>query len=360
MTGPDVRTRTSAERFRLGRRIVGVDAARGLALVGMFVAHLAPDPPEGTVGAVALSLADERPRLLFALTAGIGLGLLTGGAVPAGADQRAELRRQVAVRAVLLLLLGLALATFLRPLASVILDEYGIAFLLLLPLLFLPRGVLLGIGAGLLALAPGAAVALAATDAVGDARGGAWRLVVDWFVAGAYPVPVWVGVMLIGVAIARADLLRPATASAMALAGSAAAVTCVPAAAWVRDVGAPADAAVAESLAAIGNVGVGLVVTAALVGATQWGGERMRRASRITLAPFTAMGAMPLTVYTAHIVVVSQAIRVEDGALADDSWPLLVLTVAGSMLFALAWGRWVGRGPLEALFRLLSGRDRTA
>ena len=70
------------------------------------------------------------------------------------------------------------------------------------------------------------------------------------------------------------------------------------------------------------------------------------------------MGAMPLTVYTAHLVVIAASKRRENGVVTDDSWPLLVGLVAGSMLFAWLWQRYVGRGPLEMLFRWASGRSR--
>ena len=360
MRDAPVRHESVPARFAEGRRIDGVDAARGIALVGMFIAHLAPAAATGSLEATLLSVADERPRLLFALAAGIGLGLLTGGVRPTDPPGRAEQRRQLAVRAALLLLLGLLLTYVLQPLASVILDEYGIAFLLLLPLLFLPRPVLLGLGAGLLVIAPGLAVALSATDAVQEARRGRTFLLTDWLVAGSYPVIVWVPVMLVGLAVARYGLQRPATVAITGLVALATVVAYLPGNALL-DAGARTAAdAVGTSLVTLANVGAGLALTAALVAVTQWGTDATTRVARILLSPLSAMGAMPLTIYTAHIVVISQAIRIEDGVPEDDSWVLLAATVVGSMAFALAWRAWVGRGPLEALFRWISGRDRAA
>jgi uncharacterized membrane protein YeiB len=78
------------------------------------------------------------------------------------------------------------------------------------------------------------------------------------------------------------------------------------------------------------------------------------------LAPVTAMGAMPLTIYTAHLVILSASKRRVDGVLTDDSWPLLIGLIVGSMLFAWLWQRYVGRGPLEMLLRWASGRSRDA
>ena len=131
----------TAPSTRPGMRIEGVDAARGIALIGMFVAHVAP-AVASVDAAELIALADERPRLLFALTAGIGLGLLSGGVRPADDPrERGALRRQVAIRAVMLVALGLLVVATLRPLVFVILDVYGVAFLLMIPLMFLPARV---------------------------------------------------------------------------------------------------------------------------------------------------------------------------------------------------------------------------
>ncbi|HEY8589621.1 MAG TPA: hypothetical protein VIL55_08725, partial [Naasia sp.] len=61
-------------------RIGGVDVARGVALLGMFVAHLLPGEGE--------TLADGRSSVLFATLAGVSLGLMTGGANPAPRGER--------------------------------------------------------------------------------------------------------------------------------------------------------------------------------------------------------------------------------------------------------------------------------
>ena len=112
------------------------------------------------------------------------------------------------------------------------------------------------------------------------------------------------------------------------------------------------------SLEVLGNVGVCLLVVAATVALTDLARRPVRRASTVLLAPVTAMGAMPLSVYTAHLIVISTAKRVEDGVVTDDSWPLVIGLVAGSMAGAWLWQRYVGRGPLESLFRWASGRAR--
>jgi uncharacterized membrane protein YeiB len=84
----------------------------------------------------------------------------------------------------------------------------------------------------------------------------------------------------------------------------------------------------------------------------------VRRVATTVLSPVIAMGAMPLSIYTIHLVVISLAIREEDGVVTDDSWPLVIGLVAGSMVFAWLWRRYLGRGPLERALRWASGRDR--
>lgn len=347
-------------RDRPAPRVDGIDAARGLALIGMFVAHVAPAAatPEA---AELIALADERPRLLFALTAGFGLGFLTGGTLPV-TEGRGVLRRQLAVRALILIALGLLIAATLHPLVFIILDAYGVAFLVMLPLLFLPARVALLVGTGLLAVTPGVVAAAHDSPELVAARDAGPGLLVDWLLTGAYPVIVWVPVMLIGLGLARSGAADPRVVPRYALAGALVAVVMLPVTrllpAEADATASPAEHAVSASALALGNVGIGLVVVAAMVTLTSLGRPAVTRIAGAVLSPVTAMGAMPLTIYTLHLVVLSGAKRSEDGFLTDDSWALTIGLVAGGMLFAWLWRRYLGRGPLERLLRAASGRSR--
>ncbi|MFE6306035.1 DUF418 domain-containing protein [Nocardiopsis sp. NPDC057823] len=136
-------------------RLLGVDAARGLALVGVFVAHMgvpltllltgAPDvhavweedysgPGMLVVEAVG-GLVSGRSAALFAFLAGVSLVLLAGRARPGTRVERNRVRVRIAVRALLLVAIGYALATLGS--LSVILHFYGVYFLLAIPLLWL-------------------------------------------------------------------------------------------------------------------------------------------------------------------------------------------------------------------------------
>ncbi|MGW9631951.1 heparan-alpha-glucosaminide N-acetyltransferase domain-containing protein [Agromyces sp. NPDC055520] len=356
---------------RAAVRVDGVDAARGLALIGMFVAHVAPAATSTELTSL-IALADERPRLLFALTAGMGLAFISGGVRPI-IDGRAGLRRQIAIRAVILIVLGLAIASTLHPLVYIILDVYGVAFLIMLPLLFLPVRAALVAGIALLAVMPGLAELAAATDPVVDLASGPLGLLVEWAVSGAYPVVVWVPVMLIGLALARLGLGSPRVVTIAAVAGTTVAAVLLPIVALMPGGNAAASvdpaldpaaepdpwvSALRTSLEAVGNVGVGVVVVAGMLLLTSFARPRVRRVAGAVLSPITAMGSMPLSVYTLHLLVLAASIRVETGIYTDDSVELLVGLVIGSMLFAWLWRRYLGRGPLERLLRWASGRSR--
>ena len=347
---------------RMPRRVDGVDAARGLALIGMFVAHVSP-PVDALEVAQLIALADDRPRLLFALTAGLGLGFISGGMRPIAEGRgRAELRRQIAIRAVILIALGMLIWFTLHPLVFIILDVYGVAFLVMLPLLFLPPQAALLLGTSLLAVTPALAEIGARTEFVEAVRETPWKFLSDWAVGGAYPVIVWVPVMLIGLALARLSLESPRVVGIIALVGAAAASVFLSVASLLPPPELIGEAEwsvpLRASVEALGNVGVCAVIVAAMLTLTALARPAVRRVAGAVLSPVIAMGAMPLSIYTIHLVVIALAIRRDDGVVTDDSWPLLIGLVVGSMVFAWAWRRWVGRGPLERLLRWASGRDR--
>lgn len=356
----------AVERIAGAARVIGVDTARGLALIGMFVAHVAPAVADPSAAAL-LAIADERPRLLFALTAGIGLGFISGGIRPIPSDDRPGrgiLRRQIAIRAIILIALGVLIATTLRPLVFIILDVYGIAFLLMLPLLFVPPRVALGLGVALLTVTPAFAEAATRSELVAETRLTPFSVLADWAVSGAYPVIVWVPVMLIGLALARLDLGSRRTVTITGLLGAAAACVLLPIASMLPPPELVAEAAwsvpLRASLETFANVGVGAAVLAVLLALTELASRPLRTVATALCSPVTAMGSMPLSIYTLHLIVISLAVRTdpETGAITDDSWALLIGLIVGSMLFAWLWRRYLGRGPLERLLRWASGRSR--
>jgi len=211
-------------------RLVGLDVARCLALLGMVATHvLDPRSPDGTVAPLQW-LAGGRASALFAVLAGVSLALMTGRRVPVRGSERALRSAGLALRALLVAAVGLALGELETGIA-VILTYYGLLFLAGLPFL--------GAGARSLAvLAVGWAVAapvlshLVRPDL--PRRGTAsptlaqladpWQLGSELLLTGYYPVVPWLAYLLVGMALGRTDLGRPRVQAGLAAGGLALAV----------------------------------------------------------------------------------------------------------------------------------------
>lgn len=324
-------------------RIAGVDIARGVAILGMFVAHTMPRDGDGEL------LVDGRSSILFAALAGVSLGLLSGGEEPPARGARGGIRRVVLVRALFVFLLGVLLATLGSEIA-IILDYYAVMFLLLLPLLFLPRVALAVIAAALLFAAPALARQVAPGD---DVVRSAIELARDYLLTGTYPALVWLPVLIVGLIAARSGLLRRRTQVWMILGGSTAAAAGYGGAAVLPHVTAAAHSSSTAEM--LGSGGTAIAVIGLLVFATTGGGAAP--AVRVALWPLGATGSLALTVYTAQIVVLAMVAGARDAGGPDyPGWPLLIGLAVASIVGASLWRYVFGRGPMERLMALASGR----
>ncbi len=125
------------------RRLVGLDVARCLALLGMVATHVLQGRDADGSLSPAQWLAGGRASALFAVLAGLSLVLMA----------RTTDRAGLAVRALLVALLGLALGELPSGLA-VILTYYGLLFLLGLAFLSLRARPLALLSAGWVVVAP--------------------------------------------------------------------------------------------------------------------------------------------------------------------------------------------------------------
>jgi uncharacterized membrane protein YeiB len=134
------------------RRIVAIDLVRALALYGMFTINTGAQYDWMTNGVPGWlsEIPHGRSSSTFALLAGISLALIAGGrAIKTGRDRRQAMAK-IAVRAVILIVLGIALVAAGATI-PLILISYGLFFLLALPFTRLGfRG--LAITAGIFAL----------------------------------------------------------------------------------------------------------------------------------------------------------------------------------------------------------------
>ena len=321
--------------MRSSGRLDGLDAARGLAVVAMLVAELAPS---GWVPGFAEYLTAP----LFAVIVGVSMGVhLQERQPPVGWFLLQNLERGV-----VLVGLGVLLQQAHAPLV-VTLPHVGLLVLVLAPLaVLLHRAPVLTVGVAAAGAVLGQIVrervqAAIDGDATGEVTSWAGHLL-DWLVLGEVcRVSSLVPTALAGLALAT--VLRRVTEppEAYAVAG-----VLFVAAAAAHLLGGSAEGSVPSSGSTASVVGgtflaAGVVVAAFLL---------LRRPGRAgvgrLLAPVVATGRLALTAYTTHILALALVGVLRDGA-DDDSWVLLFATTA--VVLGSCWvleRRW-GTGPLE-------------
>lgn len=192
-----------------GGRLVGLDVARAVALLGMVTVHLTFDSTGWWT-----TVASGRASVLFITLAGVVVSMLhrrgSGSAAPT------YLRRRAAV----LILVGEIMSyTFW---GSTILHYYGVLFLVAPFLLRRSTRALALMAAAALAVGPVLLVLLEPNldwidtlPAVSNwaASEAAWLFV--WL----YPLTVWIGFFLVGILLGRLDLARWRTALALLVTG---------------------------------------------------------------------------------------------------------------------------------------------
>ncbi|GAA3034625.1 heparan-alpha-glucosaminide N-acetyltransferase domain-containing protein [Microbacterium dextranolyticum] len=333
----------------------GIDLARGIAVIGMLAAHLVylaewdwRDPGTWT------DVANGRSSILFATLAGVSIALVTGGASrPAPGRELGRARRALALRALLLWLIGLVLIATQVP-AFIILPTYAVLFLLALPLLRLRARTLWIVAAGLAATMPWIEPLLDGLPVWRGEQGAMLMLVAGWH----YPFPVWAVFVVAGLAAGRSGLGRPRTAWTLLAAGAALAALAYGADA-LRTALHPAggrsylDAALAARphsgglLEVFGGGGLALAAIGLCLLLC-----RVRPVGAVLL-PLRAVGSMPLTAYVGQIIAWVLVAALVLGDVRDlqgmrnlqPFWPFAGATI----MFCTAWGlRW-GRGPVERL-----------
>lgn len=329
-------------------RLFGIDTARGLALVGMFVAH--------TIFGSGEMIVNGRSAILFATVAGVSLGLLSGGTRPPVGAQRIGPRLGIMTRGVVLILIGVALTTLIKPPIAVILDYYGFGFLVLLSVLFLPRAAI-GALALLLAFAAPPVVALI-TDTAGFTQvPEALQLFARWLFYGDYPMLVWFAFLLVGLVLGRTDLRSRLNAGIAIVAGTLSAVLGYGSAQLFPGVTASAHSGTTAEVFGSGGVAVAVIGILSLLDSPNFGaiGSRLTKMLRFVLTPVAAAGTMAFTLYTAQAVLLAivRASVIDDGRWEMPGWVLPTLVI-GSLVFATLWRRFVGTGPLEAGMRTLA------
>jgi uncharacterized membrane protein len=367
------------------RRLDGVDAARAVALAGMAAAHMLPlfaaDGSETVAGAVAAG----RASALFAVLAGVGIALGTGGPrPPAGGRAHAAPAAGLLVRGLLVTLVGLALVE-LESSVAVILAYYGLLFAVATPLLRLRAPMLAGAAAVWCVLGPVLSHLLRAGQDPdpGDQPGFAaladpGELLTTLALTGYYPVLPWLTYLLAGMAVGRLDLRSTRVGAGLLGGGAALAVAAVAGSAlllgpgggaavlgeelsrrrygtlpsdtwwWLAveapHTGSPFDLAHTTGTA-LGVLGAMLLLT---------------RAAPALVWPLAAVGSIPLTLYTLHVTalaVVPVRAASAAGVPALELWAIHLLVALAIGITLRAAGV---RGPLEAVVAAASRGVRRA
>jgi uncharacterized membrane protein YeiB len=344
------------------QRLAGVDLARGLAVLGMFAAHLlwTPLPFDFADPLTWTDIVNGRSSILFATLAGVSVGLATGGAAPLTAERLATARGRLAVRAGLLWVIGVLLIATRVP-VFIILPAYALMFLLVLPLCGMSARALLPLAAGLALVMPFVQVVLDALPLWSAPLGDELSLGIGWH----YPFTTWVAFVVAGLGVARAGLTRLRVQVWLVVSGSALAITGY---GWDAATGVPREAETTSFLSAVWTARAHSTGVLEVIGS---GGFALavlglsllacRTSVRGILLPLRAVGAMPLTAYTLQLVVwwliaLAALDRVRDLAGFRELEPFWPLTI-GTVVFCTGWALFVGRGPLETL---LDGAARFA
>lgn len=409
------KTNRLRDRWRdFGRppRLMGVDVARGLAIFGMIGAHVGivwmvagPDGPD------LAAIVQGRSSILFAVVAGISVALATGrGRLPRGEALRSA-RLRMAGRALVVLALGLALEMLGSGIA-VILPIYGILFLILIPFLGLRRRTLALTAVAIAVAGPTVVALLRAVTLSGTGiPQGIGGTAVDFLISGSYPLTVWLPLVLAGMALGRLRLDRVRTAAVLFGSGVGLAAFGYglgdafngTVRGWLSGWGSVSSSSALSSsgvssllpgssssmrpdargyLERLSEVDLGAALSQAWGVSPHSGGTweiigsggfafavvgaclLAARPLRALLVPLAAVGSMPLTAYTAHVVsfaVLISPLALAPGLTSWDGDPAVSgwfwVGCVGVLLAACtAWALSRGRGPLESLVAAVARR----
>ena len=344
-------------------RLVGLDVARCLALLGMVATHVLDErTPSGDL-TTAQWLAGGRASALFAVLAGVSLALMTRE--PLRGRPLALRTIGIAGRALLIGILGLLLGALDTGIA-IILSYYAVLFVLGLPFTFLrlrwlaPLAVVWVVAAPVVSHLvrpdlPERGFESPALDQLGDPL----QLASELLLTGYYPALPWLAYLLVGLALGRLDLRGTSLLGALALGGLGTAVLATQVSQTLADPTVAADNATGMSGTTPADGDWSWLLLAAPHSATPFDLAQTIGSAVLVIAcclllvrllppPVTAVlavvlgaGAATLTLYSLHVVMRTEQVwPVEEPSAYLSHVVVLLVVGAGLRLLRL-------RGPLE-------------
>lgn len=338
-------------------RLVGLDAARGLALVGMIIVNVGPTDATSLAHRLYL-IPYGRASILFVVIAGIGMGLLASRSLRRPAQDQG-LWPLLLWRAGLLIVGGMLLQSLTMEI-GVILTLYGILFLLA-PLLVRLGDHGLVAAAGLM-LIVGPVLVIAYDVATGTDAGGSPPvgpdvplpdLLLGLLFSGRYPLATWVVPFLVGLRLARCDLTSGTTQRRLMLWGALAAIGGVAASEATRGLlGSAADEGAARLLTGVAHGQMPLWLISSIGGAVAVVAVMTRLGQRYPRAvmPLAECGRLSLTIYVLHVLVLI-VVTPPGGFSLLQGLAVSATLIAFALAAGPAWTRVGGPGPLERLMR---------
>ena len=187
------------------KRIIGVDVARGLAVLGMFGAHVGVTERFDWANPETWSdVVNGRSSILFALLAGVSIAIISGRTEPLDGVELVRARIRIFTRAVLIFAIG-GLLEYLGTGVAVILPTYAALFVLSIPFLrWKPRPLF--VLAGAIAVAMPFLISFRPDVIWGESGSLGGGVIIDLLVTGVYPGLIWIAFVLTGLALGRLDL----------------------------------------------------------------------------------------------------------------------------------------------------------
>ena len=366
-------------------RLLGLDVARGIALVGMIAIHTIESDDGNGAMSLPWVLSLGKASALFAVLGGVGIAFITGRRQAPRGLQAARLSTASVVRGLVVVFLGLLLGSLVPgQQAMVVLPYLGVMFVVAALLVPLRTRTLLALGLTWAFIAPVLSHVVRqhlpaqpqdiANLTLGSLADPLHVLGVLLF-TGAFPVVTWMAYVCIGMALGRADLRARRTvamtlggglllalvsavisqlfgnelglrerlahdvAGRMSLdaftdylvfGGSGSLPTDSP---WWLAVNAPHSGTTLDLLY---TIGISLAVIGACLALTSAFNSRF--------ALLAVPGSMTLTIYSLHVMALQPtAVLTNDVSSYVDFW----LHVVPLVVFALVWRRFFARGPLE-------------